>query len=145
MKAGDRPKSTSGPLRMPVRIGLSAAIFFLSVAALHAEPAGTRFHEVPATTDWGMFIMVILVLTASSVALYGGGFLHRSMVDPHAGPTAIPTERPARSKPRRKRTPRLSFRRPRRNRSIRQALAMNRHVARSSQSKKRRDGPGIRD
>jgi hypothetical protein len=117
-----------------------------------AEASQAPVLEVPATTPWGMLVMALLVLTASTVAMYGmygGGIPQRSWAGPAPGPVRSEPEReeprPARPKRLRAWKPRPTFdRRRQQDPSIRHNSTAVRQLGRSSRSKKRRDGPGIR-
>lgn len=139
---------------------LAAVVVCSTTLAVEPSPVGVKATveapqpgsevAVPATTEWGMFVMVLLVLTASTAAMLGGGGFPsrvvRSMPTPSASPSlprAAP--QPQRSSAKSPGSPKNKSKRPFSHR------AQARHDARQSagrtnlsRSRRRREGPGCR-
>jgi hypothetical protein len=99
---------------------------------------------VPASSEWGMLIMVVLVLSASTAMLAGGGLFQRRLQFEFVQPTPEPaTDEPERKAPRQKSTRKKgtpTF-------SHRQERSHNRkgaNVSRQNAVPRRRGGPGCR-
>ena len=103
----------------------------------------------PATTEWGMFIMVLLVLTASTAAMLGGGVLRRGLVvESASAPELTREQRKVRRKFRRSARSSKEKNKSRRTFSLgRSRVDQNarQDAHRSIQARRRRrDGPGCR-
>ena len=97
---------------------------------------------VPASSEWGMLIMVVLVLSASSAMLAGGGFFQRKLQFEFVQPTPEPETAPARKAPRQKKkgTPTFSQRQERSN----GRKGSNFSRRNGNATPRRRGGPGCR-
>lgn len=134
----------------PVRAGAPEPGTAPPAAGLKAEPverdeAAPR--AAPGMTPWGAVILSILMLSSSSLALYGGRLTVRV---PRGATTRTDSERPSERAPQRAQKPLDQPWRRRRGEQRREARAPRRKrtAARgwraSSQSKKRRLGAGCR-
>lgn len=142
---------------MPSRI-TAALLFVLLFAvcsmslALESSPSGVKATvpeaqageplAVPASSPWGMLIMIVLVLTASTFAMMGNGFQFRL-----AGPVqaAVPRddpepERRSAHSPKNKSKRAFSHMRVSRSQSRNEA----RRARNLARSRRRREGPGCR-
>ena len=128
---------------------LAAGSSPVGVKTAAAEPNPASEVAVPATTEWGMLVMILLVMTASSAAMLGDGFPGWMLpsVRVASRPSPPPAPSPAvdvavEEEPRSRRS---------RNKSTFQRVSQGKHgsgqtAQRSnlSRSRRRRDGPGCR-
>ena len=127
---------------------LAVESFPVGMKATTEEPKPGSEVAVPATTEWGMLIMVLLVMTASTAAMLGGGFPDRMV-------RSMPTPSSPREEPQPKRrstklsgSPKNKSKRPFSHQ--RSSRAQVRHDAGQSarrnllRSRRRREGPGCR-
>ncbi len=121
----------------------------VGVKAQTEEPKPGSEVAVPATTEWGMLIMVLLVLTTTSVAMLGGGLPSRLVLTmPTPSPPRAEPE-PSRASPKLPGSPKNKSKRPFSHQHASRAQA--RHDAGQSarrmnlsRSRRRREGPGCR-
>ena len=121
----------------------------VGVKATTEEPKPGSEVAVPATNEWGMLIMVLLVMTASTAAMLGGGFPGRMVQSmPTPSPPAA-REDPQRRSAKLTGSPKNKSKRPFSHQRASRAQA--RHDAAQSarrmnlsRSRRRREGPGCR-
>ena len=151
MRPATRPfcvSSDSLHVRPRGSVWLGAMLFLFFAAVAQAAPVGLPAEpgvvDVPATDERGMLAMVLLILMASTAALYGGGLLQRTLGHPSMGPADPGGVRPARLRVPRNKVRRRRVRSTQRSRSPKQPHQLSRRICLTSQSKKKRDGPGCR-
>jgi hypothetical protein len=145
---------------MPSRI-TAALLFVLLFAvcsmslALESSPSGVKSTvpeaqageplAVPASSPWGMLIMIVLVLTASTFAMMGNGFQFRL-----AGPVqaAVPRDdpEPERRSARSPHSPKNKSKRAFSHQRVSRSQSRNeaRRARNLARSRRRREGPGCR-
>jgi hypothetical protein len=142
---------------------LAAVVVCSTTLAVESAPVGAKATmeepqpgsevAVPATNEWGMLVMVLLVLTASTAAMLGGGFPSRivqSMPTPSPTPPAPSAEpQPKRRSSRFPGSPKNKSKRPFSHQRSSRAQAGNdagQSARRTnlSRSRRRREGPGCR-
>ncbi len=123
----------------------------IGVKATTEEPKPGSEVAVPATTEWGMLVMVLLVMTASTAVMLRGGFPGRMV---QSMPTPSPSSPREEPQPKRRSaklagSPKNKSKRPFSHQ--RGSRAQARHDAAQSarrmnlsRSRRRREGPGCR-
>ena len=142
---------------------LAAVVVCSTALAVESSPVGAKTTienpqpgsevAVPATNEWGMLVMVLLVLTASTAAMLGGGFPSRivqSMPTPTPSPPpSLPSDepQPKRRSSRFKGSPKNKSKRPfSHQRSAKAGNDVGQSARRTnlSRARRRREGPGCR-
>ena len=112
----------------------------LKVTTEEAQPGSEV--AVPATTEWGMLIMVLLMMTASTAAMMGDGFPGRIV---RSGAEPQPKRRSAKLAGSPKNKSKRSFSHQRASRAqARHDAAQSARQKGLSRSRRRREGPGCR-
>ena len=122
----------------------------VGVKATTGEPKPGSEVAVPATNEWGMLIMILLVMTASTAAMLGGGFPGRMVQSMPTPPPSSPKEEPQPKRrsaklpgsPKNKSKRPFSHQRASRAQVGRDAGQSARRML--SRSRRRREGPGCR-
>ncbi len=137
---------------------LATVVVCSTTLAVESSPAGMKATTeelgsevaVPATTEWGMLIMVLLMMTASTAAMMGDGFpgrMVRSRLTSPSSPSEEP--RPKRRSAKLAGSPKNKSKRPfsHQRASRDQARHDTAQSARQKsllRSRRRREGPGCR-
>jgi len=144
-----------------VLLVLAALVVCSTTLAVESSPVGVKAQTeepqpgsevaVPATTEWGMLIMVLLVMSATTAAMLGGGLPSRIVLSMPTPSPSSPSEEPepSRGSPKLSGSPKNKSKRAFSHQRTSRAQA--RHDAGQSarrmnlsRSRRRREGPGCR-
>ena len=160
MKEGETGEKEEMLSRITMALLVLAAVVVCSTTlAVESSPVGVKATTeepkpgsevaVPATSEWGMLIMVLLVMTASTAAMLGGGLPGRMLplrpTPPSPGEAPRSKRRSAKlpSSPKNKSKRPFSHQRASRAQA-RHDAAQSARQKNLSRSRRRREGPGCR-